>query len=481
MPLLLSISKSRYSYFRLNSSNDGQIRSPSTQRRNKLSGPSKLQKRCLIYGTLVFLIALFLAYEFLTIGGSHKTSALDDLALAVGLHNRIYAVIIDAGSTGSRILALSFHQSVIDGSLKLDAELFIAVEPGLSSYASNPKEGAQKLKELLEKAKEFIPENAWSKTPLAVRATAGLRLLPVDQAEALLQSVRQMFEESPFRTNANSVAIMDGTDEGLFSWFNVNFLLDKLFGNPANTLAALDLGGGSTQITFAPWDPTRLMKESPQNLKSVHLLSRQISVYTRSYLGLGLMAARKEILKVENPRGATDLRSECINPIIKGKKWKYGGVEYTVQGPLNPEILKRRLKGSDTSYESIPVVRIKECSAIITQYIKTQDVEKPVELLQHSITAFSYFFDRATETGLIDPFIGGTVTVRQFHKTAETVCHTPNVDQPFMCLDLLFITILFEDGYGLSPETEIKLVKQIDGHEVSWSLGAAFHILQNGL
>lgn len=51
-------------------------------------------------------------------------------------------------------------------------------------------QGAHKLEELLDKAKEFIPENAWSKTPLAMRATAGLRLLPAEQAEALLHEVR---------------------------------------------------------------------------------------------------------------------------------------------------------------------------------------------------------------------------------------------------------------------------------------------------
>lgn len=26
-----------------------------------------------------------------------------------------------------------------------------------------------------------------------------------------------------------------------------------------------------------------------------------------------------------------------------------------------------------------------------------------------------------------------------------------------------------------------QLYKQVDGHEISWALGAAFHILQNGL
>lgn len=46
---------------------------------------------------------------------------------------------------------------------------------------------------------------------------------------------------------------MDGTDEGIFSWFTVNFLLERFnTHNPGSTVAALDLGGGSTQVTFSP-------------------------------------------------------------------------------------------------------------------------------------------------------------------------------------------------------------------------------------
>jgi len=30
-------------------------------------------------------------------------------------------------------------------------------------------------------------------------------------------------------------------------------------------------------------------------------------------------------------------------------------------------------------------------------------------------------------------------------------------------------------------ELIFQLYKQVDGHEISWALGAAFHILQNGL
>lgn len=73
----------------------------------------------------------------------------------------VYAVIIDAGSTGSRVLALAFkkapgiykkkglnnfklfiytyYYSFIGGSLELEDELFVQVKPGLSSFADDPK------------------------------------------------------------------------------------------------------------------------------------------------------------------------------------------------------------------------------------------------------------------------------------------------------------------------------------------------------
>ena len=37
----------------------------------------------------------------------------------------------------------------------------------------------------------------------------------------------------------------------MFGWVTVNYLLDQLH-NPRKSYVALDLGGGSTQITFLP-------------------------------------------------------------------------------------------------------------------------------------------------------------------------------------------------------------------------------------
>lgn len=58
-----------------------------------------------------------------------------------------------------------------------------------------------------------------------VRATAGLRLLKPEQAENILNSVREVINKSGFLVYDDAVEIMDGTDEGIMSWFTVNYLL----------------------------------------------------------------------------------------------------------------------------------------------------------------------------------------------------------------------------------------------------------------
>jgi ectonucleoside triphosphate diphosphohydrolase 5/6 len=75
--------------------------------------------------------------------------------------------------------------------LKLKDELFQEIKPGLSSYADDPKAGAESVLKLLAKAKMFIPQEKWATTPISLKATAGLRLLPKSKADAILEEVCQ--------------------------------------------------------------------------------------------------------------------------------------------------------------------------------------------------------------------------------------------------------------------------------------------------
>ena len=64
-----------------------------------------------------------------------------------------------------------------------------------------------------------------------------------------------------FLVGSNAVEIMDGSDEGVFAWMTVNFLLGALGGTGIqNTVPTIDLGGGSMQLTFHPKDSSTIRK-----------------------------------------------------------------------------------------------------------------------------------------------------------------------------------------------------------------------------
>lgn len=416
----------------------------------------KLSFLCLIFVVLLLLCGFGIYLD-------STSPILERIASKLGYDKTQYAVIIDAGSTGSRVLAYKFHRSLIDNKLVLDEEIFRERKPGLSSFADNPLKGAHSIKLLLDEAKAFVPSNKWTDTPLVLKATAGLRLLPQSKAENILNAVRDLFIKSAFSVDGHAVEIMDGTDEGIFSWFTVNFLLGRL--SKTNQAAALDLGGGSTQATFAPTDPEQIPIYE-KYVHAVNTLNREVNVFTHSYLGLGLMAARHAVFTKGYSEQDTVVETGCVNPIINNRTWIYANVEYKISGKDNPK-----------STQENPVVDFEVCLDAVKSKVIPLVKPKPFTLKQHTIAAFSYYFERAIESGLIDPFAGGEITVEDYRKKAQEVCAIPNDEQPFMCFDLTFISVLLREGFGLNDGKKIKLYKKIDGHEISWALGCAYNVL----
>lgn len=146
-------------------------------------------------------------------------------------------------------------------------------------------------------------------------------------------------------------------------------------------------------------------------------------------------------------------------------------------------------KENSMSTKEDPVVDYDACYDLVKRKTLPLVNPKPITLNQNQITAISYFFERAIETGMIgeynfldliensmkmcvtidgnnfvqiysfklDPFTGGEVTLQEVVEKAQLVCATANVDQPFMCLDLVYISTLLQDGYNLKPSTKIKV------------------------
>ncbi|XP_030577266.1 ectonucleoside triphosphate diphosphohydrolase 5 [Archocentrus centrarchus] len=384
-------------------------------------------------------------------------------------HSRIfYAVMFDAGSTGTRVHVYTFIQSDSEQLPVLDNEMFHSVKPGLSAYADVPEMAGQTVRMLLKVAKRTVPRLEWKRTPLVLRATAGLRLLSTQKAQGLLDQVQHVFDESPFLVPDGSVSIMNGKKEGILAWISLNFLTGHLKAQSKKTVGILDLGGGSTQITFLPkLRKTTDSVPAADYIAKFDVLNSTFELYTHSYLGNGLMAARLATLGALGAEGLEwqVFKSSCL-PKKSRDEWSFGGLTYQVSG--DPD----GYTGYKLCYQEV----LKVVKGIIHQPYELEDT--------NVFYAFSYYFDRAVDAGLIDEVHGGMLEVRDFKKRAKEVCNKmtkyPPI-HPFLCMDMTYITCLLKDGFGFKESTVLQLTKKVNNVEASWALGATldhFHYLK---
>lgn len=378
-------------------------------------------------------------------------------------HSVFYGIMFDAGSTGTRIHIFKFTQKSKE-TPKLSHETFKALKPGLSAYADDVDKSAQGIQELLEVAKDEVPMELWKFTPLVLKATAGLRLLPGDKAQKLLDKVKEIFQTSPFFVRDDCVSIMNGTDEGISAWITINFLTGSLNAPRNRSVGMLDLGGGSTQMTFLPITEITLRTSPAGHITSFQMFNNTYKLYSYSYLGLGLMSARLAILGgVEGQalKEGEELISPCLSPSIQCE-WEHAEIVYRIKGQ----------KAGEPLYESCA----NKVAELLYKKVHKTEVVKDLDFY-----AFSYYYDRAAEVGLIDKEKGGSLTVNDFEIAAKYVCKTMEVkpgDNPFLCMDLTYISLLLQE-LGFPKSQVFQLAQKIDNVETSWALGATFHYLDS--
>jgi len=410
--------------------------------------------------------------------------AIDDTPVADEPHapasdGKRYAVVFDAGSTGSRVHVFRFD---VDGErqLALVDDTFEQLKPGLSSHAAKPKEGAASLKPLLAIAMKTVPEAQRATTTVEVRATAGLRMLPGGQADALLQAVRDLLSEYPFKHTDDSVSIMDGAEEGAFQWLTMNYLLGNLAGGIPKTVATVDLGGGSVQLAYAiPAEAAAAPDGYTKPLKGGGV---SYDVYVHSHLGYGLMAARAAVLGKAAGKG-----SPCIPDGHEGE-YTYGGKTHAV---------KSHSEGASAD-------ACKEVAEALLDLEKACDPAPKDECSfagawgggagagAESVYLSSYLYDRASQTGIVGAdAISGATTPSKFYEAAAAACKlsvsevaanfegVEEKDAPYLCMDLSYQHSLITKGFKLQDGKEITMVKQIEykgqNIEAAWPLGAAIN------
>jgi apyrase len=400
-----------------------------------------------------------------------------------------YAVIFDAGSSGSRVHVFSFDENLQLVKVGSELEVFEQKKPGLSSYALNPKEGAESLQSLLDVALESVPAAHHATTPVLLGATAGLRLLPGDQSKNLLQEVTTLLENSAFKFKPEWVSIIDGTQEGSYQWVTVNYLLNRL-GKPFDkAVGIVDLGGGSVQMAYAISDddfssaPKPKGKDQAAYVRKMELMGASYNLYVHSYLNYGLLAARAEVLKLV---GEAD-SCPCLGAGHEGS-YSYGGQKYKATASAD---------GGDYL----------KCKHLVVKALKVDAACDSMKCTFggvwnggggpgiNSLFVASFFFDRAVEAGIVKngEAAEAVVTPKDFEAAAKKICGLSlaelaeqyrNVQadtRKFLCMDLTYQYALLVTGFQVEAGTKMTLVKKVKYRgsyvETAWPLGSAIELV----
>ncbi|OJZ84385.1 hypothetical protein ASPFODRAFT_208895 [Aspergillus luchuensis CBS 106.47] len=263
-----------------------------------------------------------------------------------------YGVVLDAGSSGTRVHVYRWLDNAVAREkgkhlqtlpeVKTKSDWTKKIHPGVSSFADKPEEvGPEHLAELLEHAKQIVPDDAVKDTPIFLLATAGMRLLPDVQRNLLLEQIcSYVGSNSDFLLPDCGVHIqvIPGVTEGLYGWVATNYLLGSFdspgthdHGKGHHTYGFLDMGGASAQIAFAP-NATESEKHANDltllRLRNVDGSTQEHRVFVTSWLEFGVHEARRRYLESLQAASAIGDVKELPDPCLPS------GLRTTIDGKL---------------------------------------------------------------------------------------------------------------------------------------------------
>ncbi|XP_071210162.1 ectonucleoside triphosphate diphosphohydrolase 4-like [Salvelinus alpinus] len=258
----------------------------------------------------------------------HLARVTDVEATDTSNHNLNYGLVVDCGSSGSRVFVYCWPRhngnphDLLDIRQMRDQHrkpVVMKIIPGISALAKTPEKASDYIHPLLSFAARHIPKHKHQETPLYIFCTAGMRVLPDGQQEALLEDLRT---DVPVRFNFffsdSHVEVISGKQEGVYAWIGINFVLGKFNHVDSErdavvevqvpggdqqealvrtrTAGVLDMGGVSTQIAYEVPKTEEVAKNllAEFNLGcDAHRTEHVYRVYVSTFLGFGGNAARQ--------------------------------------------------------------------------------------------------------------------------------------------------------------------------------------------
>lgn len=397
-----------------------------------------------------------------------------------------YAIVIDAGSTGTRGFVFRYLHEFLDGEKALESYQARKVKPGLSTFASNPEEAAEYLMPVLIDAASYIPEEYQSRAPLYIKGTAGMRLLTEEEQKGIWDALYSGLNEHPdfkFKLKRSHLGTIDGHSEAYYAVMSSNYIAGtidaSLLPTPESPMInALDMGGASTQMVLytGQFDPDVPLRQS--------------DFWSHSWLNFGVdrMRERTHEFLVDSQRD---------QPVDEET-----GLTYAIDNPCSfvghiVEIDGRGLLGSGNGAKCVALIK-----EIMWPHGSSYDCESssacsidgivhpPVSGEFYAMSVYFYALDCIRHfTDLSDKW--PTPTINEIYDATFSFCsqnwtymnehgrenkhkYTSHKQLPNRCLEGLYIATLLRDGFGFDGDSrDIHMALTVKGMEVEWTQGFA--------
>ncbi|CAH9123935.1 unnamed protein product [Cuscuta epithymum] len=400
--------------------------------------------------------------------------------------NRNYAIVIDGGSTGTRIHV--FEYQVRNGmpvsNFRGNGLHSMKVNPGLSAYAEEPEMAESAINELVAFGKKAVPREFWGRTRIRLMATAGMRLLDSEVQDRILGVCRKVLKGSGFMFQDEWASVISGlgSDEGVYAWVIANYALGTLGGDPQQTTGIIELGGASAQVTFVSDEPL------PQEYSSkVKFGNHTYSLYSHSLLHFGQNVAfdllRESLVARGKDLGIDSFQSvKPIDPCIpRGYKHE------TEPWSFSPNHSAEKTKYLSTLNPNGNFSECRSAARLLLQNGKEKCSYKSCDigsafipklrgkfLATENFFHTTKFFGLAPKAFLSDLVVAGEKFCEEdWSKLRSKYNSLAEEDLLRYCFSSAYIVALLHDSLGVSlDDGRIGYANQVDEIPLDWALGA---------
>ncbi|KAM9368679.1 ectonucleoside triphosphate diphosphohydrolase 4 [Phaethornis superciliosus] len=440
--------------------------------------------------------------------------------------NLNYGIVVDCGSSGSRIFVYCWPRhngnphDLLDIKQMRDKNrkpVVMKIKPGISEFASSPEKVSDYISPLLSFAAEHVPRAKHKETPLYILCTAGMRILPESQQKAILEDLlTDIPVHFDFLFSDSHAEVISGKQEGVYAWIGINFVLGRFEHTDdedeaivevhvpgsenrevilrKRTVGILDMGGVSTQIAYEVPKTEEVAKNllAEFNLGcDAHQTEHVYRVYVATFLGFGGNAARQ---RYEDSLFASTVLKNRLLGKQTGLTWDSPYLDPCLPLDAQDEIQQKGqrlyLRGTGDFHLCREIIQPFMNKTNETQTSLNGVYQPAVHFQNSEFYGFSEFY-YCTEDVLR---MGGDYNAAKFTKAAKDYCATKwsvlreRFDRglyashadlhrlKYQCFKSAWMYEVFHSGFSFPVSyNHLKTALQVYDKEVQWTLGAILY------